>query len=66
MMLVVYNVNGGTYERVGDMNIAPAYIPSDTFVLPLDPNNMLMDNYDSSAQDAEFYMVGSDGMPVRK
>ena len=66
MMLVVYNVNGGVVTRVGDMNIAPAYIPSDTFVLPLDPNHMFLDNYDSIAQDAEFYMVGSDGMPVKK
>lgn len=66
MMLVVYNVNGGGFIRVGDMNIAPAYIPSDTFVIPLDPNNMLLDNYDSMAQDAEVYVVGSDGMPAKK
>lgn len=66
MMLVVYDVNGGSFSRVGDMNIAPAYIPSDMFVLPLDPNNMLMDNYDSLAQDSEVYMVGDDGMPVKK
>ena len=64
MMLVVYNVNGGALTRVGDMNIAPAYIPSDHFVLPLNPNHMLLDNYDSQAQDAEYYMVGVDGMPV--
>ncbi len=66
MMLVVYNVNGGVLTRVGEKNVAPAYIPSDTFVLPLDPNHMLLDNYDSLAQDAEIYMVGSDGMPVKK
>ena len=66
IMLVVYNVNGGVYTRVGDMNVAPTYIPSDMFVLPLDPNNMFLDNYDSMAQDAEVYMVGSDGMPVKK
>lgn len=66
MMLVVYNVNDGVLTRVGDMNIAPAYIPSDIFLLPLDPNNMRLDNYDSLAQDFEIYMVGSDGMPVKK
>lgn len=49
MTLVVFNVNGGVLTKVGDMNIAPAYIPSDMFVLPLDPNNMLLDNLDSSA-----------------
>lgn len=66
MMLVVYNVNGGVITRVGDMNIAPAYIPSDMFLLPLDPNHMLLDNYDSDAQDFEVYMVGKDGMPTLK
>ncbi|MBQ8527497.1 MAG: hypothetical protein IJ429_03400 [Lachnospiraceae bacterium] len=64
MMLVVYNVNGGALTRIGDMNIAPAYISSDHFVLPLNPNHMLLDNYDSQAQDSEYYMVGADGMPV--
>ena len=66
MKLIVYNVNGGVLTRVGDMNIAPAYIPSDIFVLPLDPDNMLLDNYDNLSQDAEFYTVGSDGMPLKK
>lgn len=67
MMLRVFNVNGGVYTRVGEMNIAPAYIPSDMFVLPLDPNNMLLDNHDDSlAGEAEVYMVGSGGMPVKK
>jgi len=64
MMLVVYNVNGGVVTRVGDMNIGPAYIPSDMFLLPLDPNHMLLDNYDSGAQDFEVYKVGKGGMPT--
>lgn len=66
MMLVVYNVDDGVIKRVGDMNIAPAYIPSDMFLLPLDPNHMLLDNYDSGAQDFEVYKVGKDGMPKLK
>ena len=62
MMLVVYNVNGGVLTRVGDMNIGPAYIPSDMFLLPLDPNYMRLDNYDSGAQDFEFtWYCESDG-----
>ena len=64
IMLVVYNVNDGVLTKVGDMNIAPAYIPSNQFVLPLNPNHMLLDNYDSHAQNAEYYTVGTDGMPV--
>ena len=66
MMLVVYNVNDGVITRVGDMNIAPAYIPSDMFLLPLDPNHMLLDHYYSGAQDFEVYKVGKDGMPTLK
>lgn len=66
MMLVVYNVNGGVLTRVGDMNIGPAYIPSDMYLLPLDPNHMRLDNYDSGAQDSEVYTVGKDGMPTLK
>ena len=66
MMLVVYNVNDGVITGVGDMNIAPAYIPSDMFLLPLDPNHMLLDHYDSGAQDFEVYKVGKDGMPTLK
>ncbi len=66
MMLVVYKVNGGVLTRVGDMNMGPAYIPSDMFALPLDPNHMLLDNYDSGAQDFEVYGVGKDGMPTLK
>ena len=66
MMLVVYNVNGGVRTRVGDMNIGPAYIPSDMFLLPLDPNHIRLDNYDSGAQDFEVYTVGKDGMPALK
>lgn len=64
MMLLVYNVNGGQFTKVGEMNAAPMYIPSDMFVLPLNPNHMLLDNFDSLAQDAEAYRVGKNGMPV--
>ena len=66
MKLVVYNLNEGAVSRVGEMNVSPAYIPSDTYVLPLDPKQMLLDNFDSMAQDAEYYEVGPDGMPVKK
>lgn len=66
MMLVVYNVNDGVLTRVGEMNIAPAYIPSDTFLLPLNPNYLLLDNFDSSEQDFGVYIVGKDGMPAKK
>ena len=66
MMLVAYNVYGGIITRVGEMQVAPAYVPSDMYVLPLDPNNMWLDNYDSPNQEPGYYMVGAEGLPVKK
>ncbi|MBE5851432.1 MAG: hypothetical protein E7299_00520 [Lachnospiraceae bacterium] len=66
MILVVFDVSDGQFVRVGEMNAAPAYIPSDDFILPLNPDNLLLDNFDSMEQDFGTYMVGKDGMPVRK
>lgn len=66
MMLVAYNVCGGTITRIGEMNISPSYISSNTFVLPLDPNNMWLVNYESSNQEAGYYMIGVDGLPMMK
>ena len=66
MMLVVFDISGGQLTRVGEMNVAPAYIPSDSFILPLNPNYMLLDNFDSQEQDFGIYMVGENGMPVKK
>jgi len=34
--------------------------------LPLNPDYLLLDNFDSMEQDFGTYMVGKDGMPVRK
>lgn len=66
MKLVAYNVYGGTITRIGEMNVSPAYIETNMFVLPLDPNNMWLDNYDSLNHEAGYYMVGTDGLPVMK
>ena len=66
MMLVVFDVSDGQLVRVGEMNVAPAYIPSDNFILPLDPEYLRLDNFDSMEQDFGVYMVGEDGMPVKK
>ena len=66
MMLVVFDVSDGQFVRVGEMNAAPAYIPSDNFILPLDPEYLQLDNFDSMEQDFGIYMVGEDGMPVKK
>ena len=64
--LVVFDVSGGQFVRAGEMNIAPPYIPSDIFILPLNPDNLLLDNFDSQEQDFGIYRVGENGMPIRK
>lgn len=64
-ILVVYSVNDGDLTKVGVSNVAPAYIPTDIFVLPLDPEHMFLDNADSQEQDAQYYAVGEHGMPVK-
>ena len=66
MMLVVFDVSDGQFVRAGEINVAPAYIPSDNFILPLNPDNLLLDNFDSLEQDFGIYMVGENGMPIRK
>ncbi len=66
MMLVVFDVSDGQFIRTGEMNAAPAYIPSDNFILPLDPDYLLLDNFDSQEQDFGIYKVGENGMPIRK
>lgn len=66
MMLVVFDVSDGQFVRVGEMNAAPAYIPSDNFILPLDPDYLRLDNFDSQEQDFGIYKVGENGMPIRK
>ena len=66
MKLIVFDVSNGQFVRVGEMNAAPAYIPSDIYILPLNPDCMLLDNFDSLEQDYGEYMVGENGMPVRK
>jgi len=66
MKLIVFDVSNGQFVRTGEMNAAPAYIPSDIYILPLNPDCMLLDNFDSLEQDYGEYMVGENGMPVRK
>lgn len=62
MRLMVYNVKNGELIKVGKSNVAPAYIAADTFLLPLDPENMILDNFDTN-KEACVYRVGSTGMP---
>ena len=64
--LRVYDVSGGTVRRVGEMNAGPGYVPTDIYLVPTDPENLYLDDFDSMAQDMMAYAVGSSGMPELK
>lgn len=63
--LWVYDVRGGKVTGVGEMNAGPGYVPIDTYRVPTDPDNMILENFETQ-QEAAPYRVGSDGMPVLK
>ncbi len=65
MVLMVYNVTGAKFAKVGEMNVAPQYLGEDAFVLPLDPDSMWLESSDDTSGAAEYY-AGDSGMPVRK
>ena len=65
MELRVIDVTGGRFKEVGDMHIAPGYIPVDCSCTLTDPDNMMLENFETQ-QETAAYRVGSDGMPVLK
>ena len=65
MKLRVIDITGGGFKEVGDMHIAPGYIPVDCSWALTDPNNMMLENFELMEETAA-YRVGDDGMPVRK
>jgi len=66
MLLVVFDVSGGRLTRVGEMNVAPGYIPDGIYRVPTDPKGFYLDDFDSMAQDMMAYAVGTAGMPELK
>ena len=65
MKLRVIDITGGGFKEVGDMHIAPGYVPVDCSWVLTDPENMMLENFETQ-QETAAYRVGSDGMPVRK
>ena len=66
MLLVVFDVSGGSLTRVGEMNAAPGYIPDGIYRVPIDPREFYLDDFDSMAQDMMAFAVGAAGMPELK
>lgn len=65
MELRVIDITGGGFKEVGDMHIAPGYIPVDCSYALTDPDNMMLENFERMEETA-VYCVGDNGMPVRK
>ena len=65
MLLLVFDVTGGKYSRVGEMNACPGFMFPDSFIVPTDPSGFRLDNRDTPEQE-EIYTVGENGMPVMK
>ena len=66
MLLVVFDVSGGSLTRVGEMNAAPGYIPDGIYRIPTDPEDFYLDDFDSMAQDMMAFAVGPTGLPELK
>jgi len=65
MELRVIDITGGGFREVGDMHIAPGYVPVDCSYALTNPENMMLENFETH-QETAAYCVGSDGMPVLK
>jgi hypothetical protein len=65
MELRVIDITGGGFKEVGDMHVAPGYIPVDCTWALTDPENMMLENFETQ-QETAAYCVGSDGMPALK
>lgn len=65
MELRVIDVTGGDFKEVGDMHVAPGYVPVDCSWALTDPDNMMLENFERM-EEAAAHRVGDDGMPVRK
>jgi len=65
MKLHVIDINGGSFKEVGDMHIAPGYVPVDLSSALTDPYNMMLENFELM-EEVEGYRVGDNGMPVSK
>jgi len=65
MKLRVMDITGAGFRVVGDVHIAPGYVPIDGSWALTDPDNMMLENFETQ-QEAAAYRVGNDGLPELK
>lgn len=61
--LEVFDVSDAQCDYVGTRTVGPAYISSNLYRVPTDPENLYLDDYESMEQDAMLYRVGTLGLP---
>lgn len=63
MNLIVFSLNeDGSVTKSGEINVSPAWLADNRFVVPTDPGCLVLDDLDHSTGKTEF-SVGNDGMP---
>ena len=65
MRLLVFDLYGSRFTRVGEMNASLGFLYPDSFLQPTDPDGFRLDNRETAEQE-EIYQTGDGGMPVQK
>ena len=65
MLLLVFDVSGGKYTKIGEVNACPGFMFPDSYIIPANPSGFRLDNRDTPEQE-EIYTVDENGMPVLK
>ena len=65
MQLLIYDISGQNFTKVGEMNACPGFMFPDSFIQPTDPTAFRLDDRDTPEQE-EVYAVGENGLPVRR
>lgn len=65
MHLIVLSLNkDGSVTKSGEMNVSPSWIEDDKFIVPTDPEMLILDDLDSGTKKLTF-AVGNNGMPIK-
>jgi len=65
-VLKVFDISGGRFTSVGTMNVGPACISDDIYLIPTDPEVFYLDDFDSMEQNMITCSVGAAGLPEIK
>ena len=65
MRLVVFSLNAdGSVTKTGEMNVSPSWLADNKFIVPTDPDKLILDDADNGTEKVVF-SVGNNGMPSK-